>query len=114
VPIVGDTAQDVVTYKVVVEMTDPDENVRPGMTTSAKIVTNSLPDVLMVPNQALRISNGERVVYVLKGGKPVPIPLKLGIASDTYTEVLGGDLKGGDLILLDPPASTSSSTQQQN
>lgn len=112
VPIVGDTTQDVVTYKVVVEITDPDENIRPGMTTSAKIVTNSLPNVLLVPNQALRLSNGERVVYAFKDGKPIPVPLELGIASDTYTQVLGGDLKAGDLILLEPPAGGSSGTQQ--
>lgn len=105
VPVVGDTIQDVVSYKVVVEITDPDGNVRPGMTASAKIVTNSIQDVLLVPNRALRMSDGERVVYVLKDGKPLPVPLKLGIASDAYTQVLDGSLNAGDLILLDPPGS---------
>jgi HlyD family secretion protein len=107
VPFVGDTSQDIVTYKVVVEITDPDENIRPGITASAKIVTNSVPNALLVPNRALRISNGERVIYVLRDGRPTPVPLELGVASDAYTQVVGGDLKAGDLILLNPPTEAS-------
>ncbi len=113
VPVVGDTTQDVVSYKVVVEIADPEESIRPGMTASAEIVTDSIPNALLVPNRALRISNGERVVYVLRDGKPVLVPLKLGIASDQYTQVLDGGLAAGDLILLDPPSSVGESSSAQ-
>jgi HlyD family secretion protein len=113
VPMVGDTSQDVVTYKVVVEINDPDENIRPGMTTSTKIVTNSIPDALLVPNRALRISDGKRVVYVLRDGRPAPVPLELGVASEAYTQVVGGDLKAGDPILLNPPSGTVSNLSSQ-
>jgi len=63
-----------------------------------------------VPNRALRIRDGERVVYILKDGEVVPIPLKLGSASDAYTQVLEGSLNPGDQIVLNPPSSSSTSS----
>ncbi len=110
VPVVGESLLDVVSYKVVVEITEADEQVRPGMTASVEVVVDDLQDVLLVPNRALRIRDGERVVYILKDGEVVPIPLKLGSASDAYTQVLEGSLNPGDQIVLNPPSSSSTSS----
>ena len=77
---------------------DPDENVKPGMTAAVNIVVNQLDDVLLIPNRAVRIKDGERVVYVLIDGKPTAVEITLGASSDTMSEVIDGDLKVGDLI----------------
>ncbi|MCI0539422.1 MAG: efflux RND transporter periplasmic adaptor subunit, partial [Verrucomicrobiales bacterium] len=48
------TNQNVVTYTAVVEVSNPDLKLRPGMTATARIVTGQKPGVLKIPNSALR------------------------------------------------------------
>ena len=50
--------------------------------------------------------NGKRVVYVLKNNLPVAVEIRLGATSDSTSEVVGGDLKEGDLVILNPPSTT--------
>jgi HlyD family secretion protein len=105
VALVGNTTQGVVDFTVTVELTDADEQVKPGMTAGVNIVVQKLTNVLLVPNQAVRVVNGKRVVYVLKSGIPQPVNITLGASSDTNSQVVGGDLKEGDPIVLNPPLS---------
>jgi len=50
----SDTTNNVVTYKAVLTVDNPDMLLRPGMTATADIVTQSLKDAVLVPNAALR------------------------------------------------------------
>ncbi|RLD06246.1 MAG: hypothetical protein DRI56_08295 [Chloroflexota bacterium] len=104
VTLAGDEVQGVVNFKVTIEMTDADAQVRPGMTVAANIVVNELQDVLLVPNRAVRVQDGKRVVYVLRLSGPEMVEVELGASSDAYSEVIGGDLKKGDEIILNPPS----------
>jgi multidrug efflux pump subunit AcrA (membrane-fusion protein) len=61
-----------------------------------------------VPNRAVRVVDGNRVVYVLQNNQPVPVQITLGASSDTMSQVLSGDLKIGDLIVLNPPIQFNS------
>ncbi|MBN2043824.1 MAG: efflux RND transporter periplasmic adaptor subunit [Anaerolineales bacterium] len=100
---VGSILAGVVNFKVTIKLLDPDENVKPGMTAAVNIVVSQLEDVLLVPNRAVRVQEGERVVYVLKGGQLEMVTIELGASADLYSELVGGDLKVGDLIVLNPP-----------
>ncbi|MBU2609358.1 MAG: efflux RND transporter periplasmic adaptor subunit [Chloroflexi bacterium] len=102
---VGDVAQGAVNFTVTVEISDADAQVKPGMTAAVTVVVNALKDVLLVPNRAVRLVDGQRVVYVLRNGQPQEVKITLGANSDTMSEVVGGDLKAGDLIILNPPAT---------
>jgi multidrug efflux pump subunit AcrA (membrane-fusion protein) len=44
------------------------------------------------------------VVYVMQAGIPVPVKVELGASNDVLSEVRGGDLKEGDLVVLNPPS----------
>ncbi len=103
VAFVGSSTQDVVDFTVTVELSDVDDNVKPGMTAAVNIVVNQLKDVLLVPNRAVRVIQGNRVVYILIDGKPEPVKITLGASSDTSSEVSAGDIKIGDLVVLNPP-----------
>jgi HlyD family secretion protein len=103
--ITGVVVQGVVNFEVTVELTDPDEAIKPGMTAAVNIVVSEIENVLLVPNRAVRLLDGERVVFVLRGGEIEPVRIKLGVSSDIYSEVVGGGLQEGDLIVLNPPAS---------
>jgi len=125
------TVQNVVTYDVVVSVDNPELILMPGMTAYVNITVAQRKDALLVPNAALRFRPAEAAkqpgaegrperakeksegapmgtVYVLENGKPKAVRIPLGITDNRMTEVLGGDLKAGDkLIVMDksPPAT---------
>ncbi len=99
---VGTNVQGVVNFDVTIELTDADEAVRPGMTAAVTLVTEQLDDALQVPNRAVRLRDGKRVVYLLVNGIPTPTEITLGLTSDTYSQVLSG-VKEGDTLVLNPP-----------
>lgn len=112
------TLQNVVTYDVVVDVANPDLTLLPGMTANARIEVESKPDVLMVPAAALRFrpadaatsadsakSSGKKkgggaAVYKLTGGELVRVPVKPGISDQQYTEILKGEIKPGDEVVV--------------
>ncbi|NJN44542.1 MAG: efflux RND transporter periplasmic adaptor subunit [Anaerolineae bacterium] len=110
VALVGTTSAGVVSFKVTIELLDADANVRPGMTAGVSLVVSELEDVLLVPNRAVRLLNGDRVVYIVKADSsaPVPVQVVLGASSETYSEVQGGELNVGDEIVLNPPTDFGS------
>ncbi len=96
-----------VNFGVVVMITNGDQLVKPGMTATVTITIKQVGDVLLVPNRAVRMLNGQRVVYILKKDLPVPVSIRVGATADNFSQVVGGDLKEGDLIIENPPAATS-------
>jgi HlyD family secretion protein len=94
-----------VNFRVTVELMDADELVKPGMTAAVLIQIRNVEDALLVPNRAIRMVDGKRVAYVLKDdGSLITVEVRLGATSDSYSEVVGGNLKAGDSIVLNPPA----------
>ena len=100
----GTADQGVVSFTVTVELTDADSMVKPGMTAAVNVVVEEMQDVLLVQNRAVRLVDNQRVVYVLENGQPVKKDITLGSSSDTLSVIAGGDVKEGDVIILNPPA----------
>jgi HlyD family secretion protein len=100
---VGIANQGVVNFTITIELEDFDGAVRPGMTAAVNIITDTLNDVVLVPNRAVRLRDGQRVVYVLRNGVPEIVEIELGLTSDTLSELVGGDVSVGDLLVLNPP-----------
>jgi HlyD family secretion protein len=63
--------QGVVTYSAVVEVQNPDEKLRPGMTATVTIKTKETKNTLRVPNAALRYKPSPPLGA---NGKPIPQP----------------------------------------
>lgn len=134
------TLQNVVTYDVVISVDNPDQMLMPGMTAYVNITLAQRKDALLVPNAALRfrpseaasstdkprskVPRGERdkdkgdatpmgTVYVLENGQPKAVRIHVGITDNRMTEVLGGELKEGAMVLVEdsqPPSAKGSST----
>jgi HlyD family secretion protein len=100
----GETLQGVVSFTVTIEITDADELVKPGMTAAVNIVVDEVKNVVLIPNRAVRLVDGNRVVYLLVEGEPVPVRIRLGASSDTMSVLAEGDIQEGDLIILNPPS----------
>ena len=76
-----------------------------GMTAAVNIVVDEVEDVLLVSNRAVRLKDGNRVVYVLRPGQLMPeaVKITIGATSDYQSEITSGDVKVGDTIVLNPP-----------
>jgi multidrug efflux pump subunit AcrA (membrane-fusion protein) len=122
---VGTTTLGVTNFNVTVELHDADEDIRPGMTSDVDIVTSEVNDVLLIPNRAIRLLNGERVVYVLQdtgeiedqqsiSNAIVAVPITLGASSDLYSELIDGDLSINDEIILNPPTDGIAGNSDSN
>jgi len=102
----------VVTYTVVVRAQNPDMRLFPDMTATVRIVTARRNDVLNVPNEALRFRpetapaedanrSGQTLLWILDAGNSMrPRSVRLGVRGDATTEILDGDLKPGDAVVL--------------
>jgi len=102
--------QNVVTYDVVVGVSNTDLKLFPGMTANVKILVDQHHDALKIPNAALRFrpadvqtktKPGGRMVWILdKNGRPQAARVSMGISDGAYTEITGGDLKEGDPVII--------------
>ena len=101
---VGSEGQNVVNFTVTIELLDVDEDVKPGMTAAVNIIVSKLEDVLLVPNRAVRLKEGQRVVYKQTEEGPESVEIKIGATSESYSEIIEGDIAVGDEIILNPPA----------
>lgn len=97
-------------FEVEVRMTDDDASVQPGLTAAVNIIVDQRRDVVMIPNRALRRSNGQQVVYVLRDGAPVMVQVTTGLSDEDHTELLEGGVQIGDVVVLNPPANILQST----
>src|SRR5208283_406573 len=110
------TVQNVVTYDVVVGVSNAELLLMPGMTANITIVSDHRDDVLRVPLRALAFSphprgvahssSGERSehsarVWVEDGGGIHPVKIARGLDDGNNVEVLSGDLKEGDAVVTD-------------
>ena len=100
---VGKREQNVTYFEVEVEVVDPDAALlRPRMSGDADIVTEVVPDALVVPATALRYE-GERL-YVEKvtresAPRVEPVDVEIGIVDGDRVQVLSGIEAGSEVLL---------------
>ena len=99
--------QNVVAYDVVVSVDNSDLALKPGLTAATRIIVDRRSDALRVPNQALRyIPTGTGLearqprVWVLRDGTRTPIQVTAGLDDDDFTEIVQGDLKPDDKVIV--------------
>jgi HlyD family secretion protein len=133
------TVSNVVTYDVVVNVNNPEKILLPGMTAYVNIAVAERKDTLMVPNAALRYKPSNAVsvakagsdtsktvgtpgskpkhdafsgkVYILEKGKLKAVNVTFGITDNRNTEIISGDLKAGDQVVI---GEAQSADQSQN
>ena len=110
---IGTVSQGVVSYTVTISFDTQDDRVRPGMSVTAVIITDAKPDVLAVPNSAVKTQGAMNYVEVLAGTftdadaaqgviaptAPRPQAVEIGISNDTLTEIVSG-VGEGDWVVV--------------
>jgi HlyD family secretion protein len=132
--------QNVVTYQVILEVSNPELLLKPGMTANVTILVDHREDVLKVPTGALRFrppnqedesgqerpesgmrptgsqsamagtfpppasptsGNKQAKIWILdQEQNPQPVTIQLGISDGSSVEIVSGDLKEGDLVIV--------------
>jgi HlyD family secretion protein len=97
---VGSDDQGVIRYNAYVEVTDPDESLRPGMSADVQIITKEINNVLTVPNSAVKPYQGGRAVRVINPvNKQIEyIPVEIGVRGEEYTQILKGIEEGREVV----------------
>ncbi len=90
-------------FRVRIRLTDADQRLRLGMNAAVTIYGPVVEDALLVPARAVRVIEGQPTVYVLRGGQPTPVAVRLGLSGETYVQILDGELQEGDPVVLNPP-----------
>lgn len=116
------TTEQKTEFAVKITIVDPPKDLRPGMTTSAEIVTQVEESALSIPIQSVAVRTidqlarkGEKrqeaekryhadkdgfaeIVFCVEGGKAVAKQVKTGIQSETLIQIVDG-LKPGDEVV---------------
>lgn len=96
---VGADEQGVIRYTVYIQVNNPDNFLRQGMSVDADIQTEMVENVLVVPNSAVKPYQGGRAVRVVGKGNEIKfIPVKVGIRGEKNTEILDGINEGQEVI----------------
>ena len=154
VRLLPEIVQNVVTYDVIIQASNPDLLLKPGMTANVTVLVDERENVLKVPSGALRFrpamehgesssgqghgmpqaapgshpsrpnsggAPGQRAekadrtsVWILnQQGEPEPVPVKTGISDGSSVEIVSGDLKEGDMVIIGTGNSNSPQGNQQ-
>lgn len=118
---VGTVSQGVVTYNIKIGFDMNDERVKPNMSVSAAIITDTVNDAIYVPNSAVKSRNGKSYVEVFTtplvaistpaAGTPSKIapiqkPVEIGLANDYFTQIISG-IEEGEQVVSRTIASTT-------
>ncbi|HEY2406597.1 MAG TPA: efflux RND transporter periplasmic adaptor subunit [Polyangiaceae bacterium] len=119
------TIQNVVTYDAVVDVSNDQRLLRPGMTASVTFTYAEKADVVRIPSAALRFRpdtaalslmqvrpqpaphGDERTLWLLRAGRAVPASVHVGISDGTTTELVSGHAEPGDAAILELKTDTA-------
>ena len=85
---------------VIVELSNPDDNIILGLDVKPEINVAFLEDVISVPREAVYTEDGENYVFVEKDKKASKVSVETGVGNDSVVEISEG-LKEGDVVVWD-------------
>lgn len=97
---------DAKVFEVLINVQTKDSTLRPAMTTSCRILSESYKDGLQIPLEAIYNNKHETYVFKSENGKTVEQQIKIAAVNETSALISNG-LKEGDRVYLSLPADTS-------
>ena len=94
------------TCAVHVTMDNPSEEVKPGMHAEVEIPTEIFKDRLLVPQQAILVRGGRKLVFAVEGDIAKWRYIEVGLENERFAEVLPGKEPGwgvsaGDTVIIE-------------
>lgn len=85
-------------YIVKIKIDNANGEIKSGMFAKVSLQTESKDNVLIVPNQAIKIENGVNYIYTVENGKIKKVSVNTGISNNKFTEVSGNIKENDDII----------------
>jgi HlyD family secretion protein len=115
---VGTVSQGVVNYTVTIAFDSGDERVKPGMTVTASIITDTAQDTLIVPSSAVKTVAGANYVEIFPDAAagtatlssktaPERVSVTTGLSDDTDIEIISGLSEGQMVVTKTTTAATT-------
>jgi RND family efflux transporter MFP subunit len=86
------------TFKIKIELPNPDFRFESGMFARIKIVEQERKNTVLVPLKSVVERGGKKVLFIVEKNSARMIPVELGISDHTTIEVRSG-LRGGELVV---------------
>ncbi len=103
----GTTTQGVVSYGAEVTLDEQREQLKPGMSVTAEIIVEEKKDIVLVPNEALTLSDDAASVRMVGAGEK---KITIGLTDNVNTEVISGLTEGDRVVVVtrssSPPPSS--------
>jgi len=115
---------NVITYDVVIQVSNEDLKLFPGMTANVTVSVGHASNVLRLPKAALRYHprgapgastravKTQTVTVLDAHGVAKEVAVKTGISDANYVEVAGGDLAEGELVVVGTAGQTGTAPSQ--
>lgn len=95
---------NVVNYITTIAIEDSKGRLKPDMTATVTIALDERPDVVVVPDKALRRERGKTVVRVEEAKGTTSREVKVGLRGGGFVEIMSGVKEGERVVLAEPPA----------
>mgnify|MGYP001816389298 CR=1 FL=1 len=101
---VGETkaGSDIKLFQVLIKLNETNTSIRPGMTTSNKILTKQQEDVLMIPLEAIFSNDSISYTYVKSGYSIAKKQIELGFSNNEVV-IINKGLEENDIVYLNKP-----------
>lgn len=88
------------TMKVEIDLPNTDLKIRPGMYAKVDIQRSGHKDALSVLNEAVGNVKGQSFIWIVENGTVRKVEVKTGIRDEKFTELLSGEIKPTDKIVV--------------
>ncbi len=106
----GTSTSGVVTYNVIISFDSLDSRIRPEMSVSASILTDSKQNAIIVPSNAVKTEGKKYYVEIMENKLPVKKTVEIGLENNSKTEIKSGISVGDVVITQTVNSSLKSST----
>jgi hypothetical protein len=96
------SGSDIKVFQILIKLNETNKNIRPGMTTSNKILINEKEDVLIAPLEAIFSQDSISYAYVKSGYSIEKKQVELGLTNNDQVIVNNG-LEENDIVYLNKP-----------
>lgn len=100
-------------FTTTIEVPNRDGKILWGMNADAEISVLSLNNVLMLPNSAIKTSNGSSTVTILDAGQLVSWDVQTGATDGSKTQIVAGLDEGTEVVITRKSSTAATGTQQR-
>ncbi|HTU81687.1 MAG TPA: efflux RND transporter periplasmic adaptor subunit [Candidatus Acidoferrales bacterium] len=90
-------------YLARLALPNPGNLLRGGMLITATIPKQQVNDAVVVPRNAIASTENGNIVYIVQDQKAVAVPVKVGVQTDTLSQVVSPKVQPGTLVITTRP-----------